>query len=44
MMLKPKIFADKIFYFESIIPETEQIIDIIEQTDTQLTEKDVISP
>jgi hypothetical protein len=44
MNLKPKIFADKIFYFESIIPNADTIISTIEESDKNLTGQELITP
>lgn len=44
MILKPKIFADRIFYFESIVPNPDKIIADIEETDSSLTGYELITP
>lgn len=44
MHLKPKVFADQIFYFESLIPDSHFIVDAIETSDKDLTGFEVISP
>lgn len=41
--LDPKIFKDKIFYYESVLNNPEQIIQMLEQTDEELTEDSLIS-
>jgi len=42
--LNPKIFHEKIFYYESVLENPNEIIDLIEQTNNILTENDAISP
>lgn len=44
MNLNPKIYHDRIFYYESIIENPKEIINLIEKTDSKLTGKDLISP
>jgi predicted 2-oxoglutarate/Fe(II)-dependent dioxygenase YbiX len=39
----PKIFADKIFYYESVIQNPEELIYLIESTDLGLPEESLIS-
>jgi Rps23 Pro-64 3,4-dihydroxylase Tpa1-like proline 4-hydroxylase len=43
MNKKPTIFAEKIFYFENVIKNTENIIYLIEETNDSLRENDLIS-
>jgi hypothetical protein len=38
--MSPKIYHDKIFYFESIIENTEEIIKVIEETNDSLTDEE----
>jgi predicted 2-oxoglutarate/Fe(II)-dependent dioxygenase YbiX len=42
--MNPKIFADKIFYYESVLKNPEKIIEMIESTNSMLTEQDAILP
>lgn len=41
--MKPKIFADRIFYYECVLNNPEQIIKTLEDTDSILTERDAIT-
>lgn len=43
MELAPKIYADKIYYYEKVLKTPEKIIEHIEQTDLELTDVDPIS-
>lgn len=42
-MQSPKIFADKIFYYENVLSNPQQIIDILETTDDILSDQSLIS-
>ena len=39
----PKIFAEKIFYYESVIPNPEELVYLIESTDFYISEESLIS-
>jgi len=41
--MTPIIYADKIFYYESIIDNPEELVKLIEETDLDLTEQDAIT-
>lgn len=41
--MSPKIYADKIFYFEGVIENPEKIIALIEETDKTLTDDDALT-
>lgn len=41
--LNPKIFAEKIFYFESVLENSDQIVSLIEDTNNDLSENSLIS-
>ena len=42
--MKPRIYADRIFYYESVIENPEKIVSLIENTDNVLTDSDAILP
>lgn len=42
--IKPQIFADRIFYYEGILENAKEIVDLIESTDSLLSDKDAIFP
>lgn len=42
--MNPQIFADQIFYYESVLENPEKIIEMIESTNSTLTEQDAILP
>jgi predicted 2-oxoglutarate/Fe(II)-dependent dioxygenase YbiX len=41
-LLNPRIFADRIFYYEGIIEDPSSLVELIEATDETLTENDAI--
>lgn len=41
--MKPTIYADKIFYYEGAIENPGEIVDLLESTDSKLTEADAIT-
>ena len=41
--MNPVIYADKIFYFEGIIPNPDQIISVLEDSDSNVSEIDLIT-
>lgn len=41
--MEPKIFADKIFYYEDAIPNASFIVDSLESTDSIITDQDAIT-
>jgi hypothetical protein len=43
MLSKPTIFAEKIFYYESILDNPYQVIDNIESSDSQLSDRSLIT-
>lgn len=42
--MDPIIYADRIFYYESVIQNPEKIVSLIESTDSVLTDSDAILP
>lgn len=44
MPTKPEIYADKIYYYKNVIDSPSQLISKIEESDSQLTDADPISP
>jgi predicted 2-oxoglutarate/Fe(II)-dependent dioxygenase YbiX len=43
MLTKPEIYANKIYYYKNVINDPAQLIDQIEESDSQLTDLDPIS-
>lgn len=41
--MNKSVFAEKIFYYENLISDPKALIDLIEQTDSELTENDAIN-
>lgn len=41
--LDPKVFAEKIFYYEEVMPNSKEIIEQIEATNDELTDQSLIS-
>jgi predicted 2-oxoglutarate/Fe(II)-dependent dioxygenase YbiX len=44
MLTKPEIYSDKIYYYKNVINDPAQLIDQIQESDSQLTDLDPISP
>jgi predicted 2-oxoglutarate/Fe(II)-dependent dioxygenase YbiX len=42
--LNPEVFADKIFYYKSIIEKPSRLVELIESTDSLLTDSDALLP
>lgn len=42
--LEPEIYADKIFYYKKIIPDSEFIVRLIEKMEPLLSNEDIITP
>lgn len=40
--MNKSVFAKKIFYYENLIPDPEKLLNLIEATDSQLTDNDAI--
>jgi hypothetical protein len=43
MLTKPEIYANKIYYYKNVIDNPTQLINQIEESDSQLTDSDPIS-
>lgn len=43
-LMEPQIFAERIFYYENAIEDAEKLVASLEETDSLLTEDDVITP
>jgi hypothetical protein len=43
MLKEPKIFSDKIFYYESVIKDTTELLYLIESTDSDLSDFGLLS-
>ena len=43
MSLSPKIYSDKIFYYEEVLPNPEEIVALLEETDNQLDSNSFLS-
>lgn len=42
--MNPKIFADRIFYYEDVLDDAKHLVDSLEHTDSLLTDSDAITP
>ena len=42
--MTPTIYADKIFYYENAISQPEKIVELLESTDSSLSDNDAITP
>ena len=43
-LMDPQIFAERIFYYENAIENPNELVELLEATDSSLTENDAITP